>query len=296
MSRDERVMVLGAGGQLGREIVSAAPPGVELLPYGREALDVTDDEAVADGIGEARPDVVVNCAAWTDVDRAETEPEAARAVNAVGSGNVARAAKRVGARLVHLSTDFVFDGEIGRPYRPDDAPSPVNVYGATKREGEERVLEATDGRALVMRTSWLYSSHGACFPRIVLDRLSREEPLYVVADQIGAPTWAGSLSRALWRALEVDLRGIHHWTDAGVASRFDLAVAVREEALAAGLLTNAAREVLPVPTEAYPLPARRPPCVVLDCFATCDRLAAHRPHWRVALREMIRRLAEEDDA
>lgn len=285
-----KALLLGAGGQLGRELVRCAPEHVQLTAWTRAELDLTG-EAIDLRVRAQKPDLIVNAAAYTAVDRAEEEPERAFAVNAAAPAVLARLAATTGARLVQVSTDFVFDGAGGRPCAPDDPPAPLGVYGKSKRDGETAVLEALGTRALVLRTAWLYAAHGHNFVLTVLRRLRERGEMAVVADQIGSPTFARGLAQALWDLVERDAGGVHHWTDAGVASWYDLAVAVQEEALALGLLETPG-SVRPIRTGEYPARAPRPPCAVLDKTATWTLLGAAAPHWRVALRAMLRELTQ----
>ena len=281
----------GAAGQVGGELCRCPPPGVEVIGLARSDLDVTDAVAVAETIGRFSPDLVVHAAAWTAVDAAEADEPAALAVNAGSAGSVAAAAAAAGARLLHLSTDYVFTGRACRPYRPEASPAPRGAYGRSKLEGERRVLATAPGRALVVRTSWVYAARGHNFVRSVLARMAAGEPLEVVDDQVGRPTWARSLAGALWAAAaRPDLHGVLHWADAGVASWYDLAVAVLEEALALGLLDRAV-PIRPIPTTARPTPAPRPAYSVLDTRASAASLDLRPDHWRSSLRRMLAELA-----
>jgi dTDP-4-dehydrorhamnose reductase len=250
-------------------------------------MDVTRPEAVWALIDRERPAVVFHAAAYTAVDAAEDEKARAEAVNARGAANVAVAVCRTGSRMVYLSSDFVFDGAQGHPYLPGDRPNPLSVYGRTKQEGELAVVDISRGAAVVLRTSWVYSNHGRNFVGTMLRLMRERDEVGVVSDQVGTPTWARSLARALWAiAEEPTLHGVHHWTDAGVASWYDLAVAVQEEALGLGLLD---RQVLirPLRTDEYPTRAQRPSYSVLDSSATRAALGFSPPHWRVNLRSML---------
>jgi len=287
-----RALITGAGGQVGRALQETLPAGWSAAPYPSSELDVTCAEAVAGAMARERPALVINTAAYTAVDAAEADVERAEAVNARGAAIVAEAAQRIGARLIHLSTDFVFDGAQGSPYRPDDRPNPLSVYGRTKLAGERAVERITGGGAAVVRTAWVYASTGRNFVRSMLRRMGEGESVGVVCDQVGTPTWARSLARALWAtAARTELRGVLHWTDAGVASWYDFAVAIREEGLAAGLLEREV-PVHPIRTGDYPAAARRPPFSVLETSATRAVLGLQPPHWRINLRSMLRALAE----
>lgn len=286
-----KVLITGARGQAGNELCRTAPDHVELLCLDRNRLDIGAGAAVAETIRAKRPELIINAAAYTAVDKAETEREQAFTVNATGAANLAAAAAETGARLVHLSTDFVFDGAKSSPYRPDDQANPLSAYGASKLAGELAVLERCPG-ALVVRTGWLYSAHGHNFVKTMLRLLGEREQLTVVADQVGTPTWGGSLAEAIWAAAaKPELRGIYHFSDAGVASWYDFAQAIQEEALHLGLLTRAI-PIKPITSGDYPTPARRPPYSVLDKSATWRDFAITGQHWRVALRKMLKELQE----
>ncbi|EAR20512.1 dTDP-4-dehydrorhamnose reductase [Nitrococcus mobilis] len=285
-----KVLVTGANGQLGRALVRLAPAGVELLAYGRDALDVTQPQSVPRVLA-MEPAVIVNAAAYTAVDQAETERAAAYAVNVGGAEHMARAARELGCRLVHISTDFVFDGAQGRPYTPESKPNPLNVYGASKLAGEQ-AAQAIKPDALILRTAWLYGETGSNFVHSMLRLMRTRAELHVVDDQIGTPTAVAGLAQCVWRAIEGRLlSGIQHWTDAGVASWYDFAVAIRQTAMALGLLQRPAA-VLPVPSSAYPTPASRPAFSVLDKTATWRALALTPGHWSAALADTLAAVAK----
>lgn len=285
-----KVLLTGAGGQLGWELQRIAPAGVEVVALGSAALDITRQQDVARVVAAELPGVIINAAAYTAVDRAEEERERAFAVNGQGAANLARAARMHGARLVHISTDFVFDGLQSTPYRPDDPPHPLGVYGQSKLAGEEQIRAITKGcDTTIIRTAWVYSVHGHNFVKTMLRLMSERDTLAVISDQIGTPTWAANLGRAVWAVVTEGLSGVYHYTDAGVASWYDFAVAIMEEASALGLLT-AQPAIRPIPTSAYPLPARRPPYSVLDKEGLWQAIGITPEHWRVALRKMLREL------
>jgi dTDP-4-dehydrorhamnose reductase len=285
------VMITGAAGQLGYELQRTAPHGMVLLPVDLAELDLTVADAVEAYIAAHRPAVILNAAAYTAVDKAEEQPALARLVNVTAAAHVAQSAHRHGARMVQISTDFVFGGATARPWLPSDAPAPESVYGATKRDGEKVVLDTLGSQALVLRTAWLYSEHGSNFVRTMLRLMRERDEVRVIADQIGTPTWANSLARTLWSAAARPLvYGTLHWTDAGVASWYDFAVAIQEEALQRGLLARVV-PVTPIHTAAYPTPARRPAYSVLDKRDTTERLGEFPVHWRTNLRLMLDELA-----
>lgn len=284
-----RALILGAGGQVGRALAASAPAGAEVSALDRQGCDIGDPDAVRRVFEAAAPDLVFNAAAYTAVDRAEAEPEAAERINATGAGHVALAARDAGARLVHLSTDFVFSGGDGTPRRPDDETAPQGVYAATKLRGEQAVAHA-DAGALIVRTAWVYAPVGGNFVNTMLRLMGEREQVRVVADQVGTPTWAPSLAGALWRLAGQDAAGVLHYTDAGVASWYDVAVAVAEDGAAAGLIP-AGRLVVPIATADYPTPAPRPAYSVLDKTDSWALLGGPAPHWRSNLRENMRVVA-----
>lgn len=290
--RGHKVLITGAGGQLGRELIGTVPQGWVALPFTSAELDVSRAEMVADVLGREQPSLVINAAAYTAVDAAEREPELAEAVNARGAGYLAGECRRLGARLIHLSTDYVFDGAQGHPYLPEDPPRPLGVYGSTKLAGEREVARLSGGDALILRTAWLYSRFGRNFVLTMLRHLKERDEVGVVCDQVGTPTWCRSLAEAVWAAAERPwLSGVHHWTDDGVASWYDFAVAIQEEARALGYLPRAVpiRRLL---TSDYPTAAPRPAYSVLDASATSAALELPRRPWRLNLHLMMQGLED----
>lgn len=281
-----RILLTGAGGQLGTEIRALARDVYQLRAFTREDLDICDPDAVLNAVRGFNPDWVINTAAYTAVDRAESDPDTAWAVNRDGPAHLAAAAQEVGARMVQVSTDYVFDGSLSRPYRPDDPPRPINVYGHSKLGGEGVTQEILGNKALILRTSWVYAAHGRNFVLTMLRLMNERDELGVVEDQIGTPTSAAGLASVLLRAIARGVTGIHHWSDAGATSWYDFAVAIREEAQALGLLRSDCR-ILPIPTQAYPTPAARPPMSMLDKRSLRDLIGDPGQQWRVALRAML---------
>lgn len=279
-----KVLVTGALGQLGRALIATAPAGMTIDPTDVGELDITDAAAVRRHFGATQPALVINAAAYTAVDKAESDEAAAHRINADAVGHLAQAASDIGARLVHVSTDFVFDGRQGTPYTPDAAPNPLSAYGRTKLAGEKAAGEA----ALIVRTAWVYAAQGGNFVRTMLRLMAERDHLRVVADQIGTPTFATGLAEAIWALAAQNARGIYHHTDSGAASWYDFAVAIQEEALARGLLTKAI-PIEPIATADYPTPAVRPAYSVLDKRATSAMIGAA-PHWRARLRRMFEEL------
>ena len=290
-----RVLLVGGSGQLGRELQHCKPANIELLVLGSQELDLREAGLVEARVSAFRPQVIINAAAYTAVDRAESEPDAAFAVNGQGAANLARAARTVGAYCIQVSTDFVFDGAQSRPYLPADRTNPLGVYGASKLAGEQLALAACPEGVAVVRTAWLYSAFGNNFVTTMLRLMTERDNLRVVADQVGTPTWGCGLAEALWQMCRVQPKGIYHWTDAGVASWYDFAVAIQEEALGCGLLDREI-PILPINTVDYPTPARRPSYSVLDKTETWAALGMTPRHWRVALRRMLLEYKENRDA
>jgi dTDP-4-dehydrorhamnose reductase len=283
-----KVLVTGADGQLGHELKRSCPQTISLIETDRETLDITDATAIASALAEHAPDWLINCAAYTAVDKAESDQDAATTINATAAGLLANACATHSARMVQISTDFVFDGLQSTPYAPGDRPKPLSVYGATKLAGEQAVSEALPD-ALIIRTSWLYSAHGSNFVKSMLNLMQSRDELGIVYDQVGSPTWAGTLARALWQLIAVGARGIHHCSDNGVASWYDFAVAIQEEALATGMLQKEI-PVRPIRTRQYPTPARRPAYSVLDKQLTESQIGVMFPHWRKSMRLMLEEL------
>ncbi|HEY1312457.1 MAG TPA: dTDP-4-dehydrorhamnose reductase [Steroidobacteraceae bacterium] len=280
-----KVLVLGGGGQVANAVVAAAGEGREVLVRSRAQLDIGDEKAVADALAETRAQWIINAAAYTAVDLAEDHPAQAIAVNDTAVGVLASAATASACRLLHLSTDFVFDGQSNRAYLPGDQPNPLSVYGTSKLGGERQALRGATG--IVLRTAWVYAAAGKNFVLTMLRLMQEKEQVSVVSDQIGTPTWAGSIAAAIWGLIEIGAPGgIYHWTDLGVASWYDFAVAIQDEALARGLLSRAV-PVNPIRSAAYPTRARRPAFSVLDTVSTRTLIKVPARYWRHNLRTML---------
>jgi dTDP-4-dehydrorhamnose reductase len=285
-----KVLITGAAGQVGRALVRSAPRHIEVVALTRHQLDLLNFSAVERWLDKERPDVVLNAAAYTAVDQAEADRARAFSVNAEAVGILGRTSSAIGARLIHVSTDFVFDGKSGRPYAPDDVAAPINVYGQSKLCGEHRLMSTEGLEWVIVRTAWVYSGVGRNFLLTMLKLMRERERVSVVCDQVGTPTSARSLATVLWQvALDSSASGIFHYTDAGVASWYDFAMAIYEEACTLGLL-NRHVDVVPIRTDQYSAPARRPSYSVLDVSETVVRLGLKRLHWRVALRETMKEL------
>ncbi len=287
-----KVLLTGAEGQLGRELQLSCPPQIELLTRSRAELDIRDAGDVMTQVLASGADVIINAAAYTAVDGAESKPDLAVAINAEAPGYLARAAQHSNARLLHVSTDFVFDGAASSPYRPQQEPRPLGVYGHSKLAGERRVQEILPMRSLIVRTAWVYSRFGSNFVKTMLRLMAERDGLSVVADQRGAPTWARSLAVALWGLLpHTEAHGVCHWTDAGECSWHEFALTIQQRALALGLLKSAI-PIEAIPTSEYPTPATRPAYSVLDITATERLLGTPALAWQDQLEAMLADLAE----
>jgi dTDP-4-dehydrorhamnose reductase len=285
-----RVLVTGAAGQLGVELLRTAPAGIEAVGVSHGVCDISDSNAVATTLEIHCPEVVINAAAYTKVDAAEDQRELAYAVNETGARNVAVAAEAVGARLIHISTDYVFDGNRKSPYPPDSSPNPLSVYGASKLAGEKAALGA-NSRALVLRSGWLYASHGTNFLRTILVALQSSRPLRVVDDQTGVPTSARELAEAIWDCVgRPEIAGVHHWVNAGMATWYEFAARIQELALLRGLIRERAH-IAAIPTSGYPTRARRPAFSVLDASDLWRDLGKKANSWDVALAGVLTEIA-----
>lgn len=289
-----KVLLTGRDGQLGQELQATVPDGVTLIATNRTELDLADSEACRSAVLHHRPDWVLNAGAYTAVDRAESEPELAHAVNAGAPQAFATALAETGGQLLQVSTDFVFNGEQGFPYSPEQSRSPLGVYGESKAAGEAAVATLLPAsQYCILRTSWVYGPVGKNFCltmlRLHAAKAAAQEPLGVVADQVGSPTGTPGLASACWRTIERNINGLQHWSDAGAASWYDFAVAIGELAAEQGLL-SASATVRPISTAEYPTPARRPSYSKLNCAATYRSLGLEPEHWRRALKGVLQRL------
>ena len=301
MSPPLRIVVTGSQGQVVRSLAERGPVhGVAVQAIGRPALDLADPASVRSALAAAHPDVIVNAAAYTAVARAESEPELAMAVNGAGAGAVAAAAGALGVPLIHLSTDYVFDGSATQPYREDDPTGPVGVYGRTKLVGEQAVAAAT-GDVAILRTAWVYSPFGANFVKTMLRLAATRGEVAVVADQRGAPTAALDIADAVVtvarnlreRPGEAGLRGLFHMTGSGEADWAEFARAIFAASAAAG---GPSARVRPITTAEYPTPARRPANSRLDCGKLAAAHGVTLPQWRDSAAIAVARILAETRA
>lgn len=288
-----RVAVTGFRGQVASSLIERAGDDIAIVSLARPEVMLEDRAAVIDGVARARPDVVINAAAYTAVDKAESEEWLAGQVNGSGAGHVAEAAARIGAPLLHLSTDYVFDGSLDRPYREDDPTGPTGAYGRSKLEGERRVAELCPNSA-ILRTAWVYSPFGANFVRTMLRLNETRDEVGVVADQHGNPTSALdiadaclAIARRIRADDSADLRGVFHMTGAGEATWADFAEAVFAEAHARGRRPTRVKRIA---TADYPTPARRPANSRLDNAKLAHIYGLALPDWRASLAVTCARL------
>ncbi|MCH2192013.1 MAG: dTDP-4-dehydrorhamnose reductase [Gammaproteobacteria bacterium] len=280
-----KIVIIGNSGQLSYELVRIL--GEDTVCLGPEDTDITKFDVVSETLAHLAPDVIINAAAYTAVDKAEEEQDLCHAINATAVENLAKYCKQANAFLVHVSTDYVFNGHKGSPYLPNDPIEPQGAYGKTKADGEKALLDILPEASCLIRTAWVYSAHGNNFVKTMLKLMADKPQLTVIDDQIGTPTWAKGLADACVSAAKNKTVGVYHWTDEGVASWYDFALAIQELGLEKGLLESAI-PVLPIPSSQYPTPAKRPHYSVLDkqsareAFATCNPT-----HWRKQLSSMM---------
>tara|TARA_R110002126_G_scaffold76129_3_gene190397 strand:- start:1178 stop:2077 length:900 start_codon:yes stop_codon:yes gene_type:complete len=291
-----KILVTGKNGQLGSELQKTCPSNVELICFGSKELDISNAEQVNELLITHSPDIVINAAAYTAVDKAETDTDTAYAVNEQGAANLANACKNIDAKLIHISTDFVFDGTSTMPYTASDATNPLGVYGASKLAGEQAINEILGSQATIVRTAWVYSVFGNNFVKTMLRLMAEKEQLGIVGDQVGTPTWAAGLANMLWalvakasseQVLNIENTAtILNWTDAGVASWYDFAVAIQELAIEQGLLTKSI-PISAIPAASYPTPAKRPAFSVLNKAQAEEISGVNTVHWRAQLKAML---------
>lgn len=277
-------LLIGSGGQLGKEL-HQLQLNRNIIAVNRQQLDLTQPAAIRDIINKIQPQIIINTAAYTAVDRAESESELANAVNAIAPGIIAQAAQKLGALFIHLSTDYVFDGRQSHPYTENDATNPINVYGTSKLAGEHAIQNNCDNY-LILRTAWVYSSHGNNFVKTMLKLGAQQQEIRVVADQIGSPTWTHDLADAIAQLQQFHHCGIYHYTNSGVASWYDFAVAIFEHARQLDFPLKVQR-VIPITTAEYPTPAQRPAYSVLACAKITATLKTIPPHWQQQLKQCL---------
>lgn len=285
-----RILLTGSTGQLAEELSPLLMSMGELIAVDRTTFDLAKPDTLPPIIKEIKPDIIVNAAAYTAVDKAESEPEIAHLVNGVSPGILAQEADKLGANLIHISTDYVFNGTQGYPYVETDQTNPLGVYGSSKLAGELAIRESNTHRHIIIRTAWVYGVGGkGNFVKTMLRLGKDREEIRVVSDQMGSPTWTGDLAQAITQMIPLltpENFGTYHYTNSGVASWYDFAIAIFEEAKALGFPLKIKR-VIPITTPEYPTPAKRPSFSVLSSVKISSFLGNYPPHWREGLRQML---------
>lgn len=286
-----KILLTGGSGQLAQELHPILLSSGEVIAVDRARLDLSQPETIRQAIAEIQPHLVVNAGAYTAVDKAETEPELAQAVNGIAPGIIAEECEKLGATLIHISTDYVFDGSQGYPYQETDSTNPLGSYGKSKLAGEEAIRQAGN-RHIIIRTAWVYGNGGkGNFVKTMLRLGKDREEIRVVADQIGSPTWTGDLAAAISQIIpeiKPEICGTYQYTNSGVCSWYDFAIAIFEEAEKLGFPLKIQR-VIPITTAEYPTPAKRPAFSVLSPVKISGILGTHPPYWRESLRQMLAR-------
>jgi dTDP-4-dehydrorhamnose reductase len=287
------IIVIGKSGQLAWELAQLSNAETTITCLGREQIDITCQQSIIETLKKHQADAVINASAYTAVDQAESDKENAYKINAIAVENIANACKTLLLHLVHISTDFVFKGDKGSPYLPQDPIEPLGIYGASKAEGEKAIIGIIPNDSCILRTSWVYSTHGNNFVKTMLKLMADKPELGIISDQIGSPTYAENLARASLLAVTNKCIGIYHWTDTGVASWYDFAVAIQEIGIEKGLLTKTI-PIKPIRTIDYPTPAKRPSYSVLDKTSTTEDFS-QLPliHWRTQLDKMMDKLKKQ---
>ena len=286
------IAIIGKSGQLAFELARELKSTQHNVTYlGRDDIDITSAVSIEEKLSPLSLDVVINASAYTAVDKAEEDTDACNAINALAVKNLATFCKASGAFMVHVSTDYVFNGQKGSPYLTDDPIEPQGAYGRSKAEGEKALLEILPEASCLIRTAWVYSSHGNNFVKTMLRLMADKPQLTVIDDQIGTPTWAKGLAEVCLNAAVNKTVGVYHWTDEGVASWYDFALAIQELGIEKGLLDKVI-PVSPIPSSQYPTPAKRPHYSVLDKQTARKAFASCQPtHWRTQLASMLDELS-----
>ncbi|MEL4897628.1 dTDP-4-dehydrorhamnose reductase [Crocosphaera sp. Alani8] len=292
----KKILLTGSDGQVGQELKQTLTSIGEVIAVNRQQLDLTSPNNIKKVIQEIQPNIIVNSAAYTAVDKAENEADLAFAINGIAPTIIAEEANKIGAFLLHISTDYVFDGGKNTPYLETDVTHPLGVYGQTKLAGEEGIEKKGD-RYVILRTAWVYGTEGkGNFVKTMLRLGKDKEQLSIVADQVGSPTWSYDIANTITQILSnlnlTETREIYHFTNSGVASWYDLAIAVFQEAKNLGFPLNI-QQVNPIITAEYPTPAKRPHYSVLSGKKTANLLGYNAPYWRDSLKQMLTKLYEK---
>lgn len=284
-----KIILIGADGQVGTELKTTLSHLGEVYSFNRSTLDLTRNEQIAQTIQEVKPNLIVNAAAYTAVDQAESEPDLAHQINAIAPKIIATEAQKLNAFFLHISTDYVFDGQKNTPYLETDQTNALSAYGQSKLAGETGIQEVTDNYC-ILRTAWVYGVAGkGNFVKTML-RLAKERPqLKVVVDQVGSPTWSYDIATTITQLSSQQATGIYHFTNSGVTSWYDFAIAIFEEAKALEIPLKI-EQVFPITTAEYPTPAKRPAYSVLSGKKITDILGNPPPYWRSSLRKMLQQM------
>ena len=296
-----KVLITGSQGQLGKELLKNIPNDIEVIPTNRETFNLSDLKNCREFIFDNKPDWIINAAAYTAVDLAEDEEEIAIRINSEAPTEIAKALKKTGGRLLHISSDFVFDGKSRSPYKVDDEPNPINVYGKSKLLGENGIknILQDNNQYIILRTSWVMGSEGNNFAKTMLKLLKIKDKISVVYDQIGCMTSSKYLSIICWLIIQKDItkninnQKIFHWTEAGVSNWFDIATEIRELSLKLNLLKNPAK-VIPISSDNFPTKAKRPNFSLLDSSTTKEVLNIENNNWRFSLLEILQELKSKN--
>ena len=285
-----KVLLTGSSGQLGKEIIRLKPSGINLIKANRFSLNLGDPKSCQNYIVRIKPDWIINCAAYTNVEKAESEKELAYLINSLSVKNLAESIQKINGNFIQISTDYVFDGNQNSPYLPENLKSPINVYGKTKSIGEDFIKKIfkNNNKGIIIRTSWLMGPTGQNFALKMLDLLSSKEKVNVINDQIGSPTTTNTLAKACWESINLSTKGkslspILHFANDGEASWFDIAIEIEKIARDLGLIQKPV-SINPISSSNYPTKAKRPKYSVLDCKRSFESISFKNSHWKSAIK------------
>lgn len=287
-----KVLVLGKNGQVAKELAQTVPDDIETIFAGRNELDLLQPDLIADFIEKESPDVIINAAAYTAVDKAESDQDAAFCLNYECVQVLVQLCKKLNIRLIHISTDFVFDGSSNVPYKIEDKTSPLGVYGLSKLKGE-KTIESGLENFVIVRTSWVYSAYGQNFLKTMVNLMKSRDSLGIIYDQVGTPTSAKNIANLLWVIAKSDVRGLYHYTDAGCASWFDFAQVIYQKAKDLKIFNHDIL-ITPITSEQYPTPAKRPHYSVMDSSVLSNLLNLNRVHWIDAVQSCVDEVKENE--
>ncbi len=291
-----KILLTGASGQLGKEILNTKPFDCEIIIKNRSELDLSSQKSCLENIQNNKPNWIINCAAYTNVEKAEDEKELAYKINSLAPKYFSEIIKDYGGDLLHISSDYVFDGKKGSPYLPNDKKAPLGIYGSTKSIGEDFIIENLSdiNKGHIIRTSWLLSPYGNNFALKILKKLDHENQLKIIYDQIGSPTSACTLAKVCWQTIILKSKGINipkimHYSDAGIASWYDIAITIEEIGRELGLIKKEVK-IIPILSSSYPSKVKRPKYSVLNTKETIDKLFIDSIPWRKSLKDLLNKL------